>query len=116
MHKNAFVMTDIHSTRFVTNRKSVMPVDIVLPMLNFIMGNLINFLKNKLDASPSSVVMGCDSCSRAREFEPQHRILDAYFATLVCCKNGVVCLKKPKSKLILTPNFFKTIRGWDLNP
>ena len=39
------------------------------------------------------MVMGGDSCSEGRGFESQHWILDSHFFTLICCKNGNVCLK-----------------------
>ena len=32
-----------------------------------------------LTGSPGLVVLGEDSCSRGRGFEPQHRILDGHF-------------------------------------
>ena len=40
--------------------------------------------------------MGDDLCSKGRGFESQHRILDGNFFTLICCKNCIVCLKRPK--------------------
>ena len=40
--------------------------------------------------SPGLVVMGGDSCSKGREFESQHHILDGYFFTFICCKNSNV--------------------------
>ena len=33
------------------------------------------------------MVMGGGSCSKGREFEYQHRILDVHFFTFICCKN-----------------------------
>ena len=44
--------------------------------------------------SPGLVVMGGDSCSKGREFESQHCILDGHFFTIICCKNCNVCLKR----------------------
>ena len=29
-------------------------------------------------------------------FESRHRILDGHFFALICCKNSIVCLKRPK--------------------
>ena len=46
--------------------------------------------------SPGLVVMGGDSCSKGRQFESRHRILDGHFFTFVCCKNWNVCLKRRK--------------------
>ena len=42
------------------------------------------------------MVMGGDSCSKGREFESQHRILDGHFFTFICCKNCNMYLKKAK--------------------
>ena len=42
------------------------------------------------------MVMGVDSRSKGRGFESQRRILDGHFFTLICCKNCIVCLKRPK--------------------
>ena len=42
------------------------------------------------------MVMGGDSHSKGRGFESQRRILDGHFFTLICCKNCIVCLKRPK--------------------
>ena len=43
------------------------------------------------------MVMGRDSCSKGREFESKHRILDGHFFTSICCKIcNDVCLKRPK--------------------
>ena len=44
------------------------------------------------------MVMGDDSCSKGRGFESGRHILDEYldFFTLICCKNCIVCLKRPK--------------------
>ena len=49
-----------------------------------------------LGGSPGLVVMGVDSRSKGRGFESQRRILDGHFFTLICCKNCIVCLKRPK--------------------
>ena len=46
--------------------------------------------------SPGLVVMGGDSCSKGRQFESRHRILDGHFFTFVCWKNWNVCLKRRK--------------------
>ena len=35
--------------------------------------------------SPGLVHMGGDSCSKGREFESQHCILDGDFSTFICC-------------------------------
>ena len=42
------------------------------------------------------MVMGDDSISRGHGFESWRRILDGHFFTLICCKNWIVCLKRPK--------------------
>ena len=42
------------------------------------------------------MVMGGDSRSKGRGFESQRWILDGHFFTLICCKNCIVCLKRPK--------------------
>ena len=45
------------------------------------------------------MVMRRDSRSKGRGFEFQHRILDGYFFTYICCENcNDVCLKRPKIK------------------
>ena len=46
--------------------------------------------------SPGLVVMGAESCSKGLGFESWHHILDGHFFTLTCCKNCIVCLKRPK--------------------
>ena len=48
--------------------------------------------------SPGLVVMGDDSCSKSRGFKSRHLILDGHFFTLICCKNCIFCLKRPKIK------------------
>ena len=40
--------------------------------------------------------MGDNSYLRGRGFESQRRLLDGHFFTLICCKNCIVCLKRPK--------------------
>ena len=42
------------------------------------------------------MVMGRDSRSEGCGFESRHCILDGYFFTYICCKNCIVCLKRPK--------------------
>ena len=42
------------------------------------------------------MVMGDNLCSRSRGFKSWHRILDGHFFTLICCKNCIVCLERPK--------------------
>ena len=42
------------------------------------------------------MVMGDDSGSKGHGFESQRCILDGHFLTLICCKNCIVCLKRPK--------------------
>ena len=37
-----------------------------------------------------------DSRSKGRWFESRHLILDGHFFTYICCKNCLVCLKRPK--------------------
>ena len=46
--------------------------------------------------SPGLVVKGRDSRSEGCGFESRHRILDGHFFTYICCKNCIVCLKRPK--------------------
>ena len=41
------------------------------------------------------MVMGGDSCSKGREFESRHRILDGHF-TFICCKSCNVSLNGRK--------------------
>ena len=45
---------------------------------------------------PWSVVMGDDLCLIGCGFESRCRILDGHFFTLICCKNCIVSLKRPK--------------------
>ena len=40
--------------------------------------------------------MGDDSCLRGRGFEIQQHIMDGHFFGLICCKNCIVCMKRPK--------------------
>ena len=49
---------------------------------------------SNVGGSPGLVVMG--DYSKCRGFEFQGRILHAHFFTLICCKNCIVCLKRPK--------------------
>ena len=42
------------------------------------------------------MVMGNNSCSKGSGFKSQRRILDGHFFLLLCCKNYIVCLKRPK--------------------
>ena len=42
------------------------------------------------------MVMSDDSCLRGCGFESWHRTLDGHFFALICCKNCIVCLKRPK--------------------
>ena len=49
-----------------------------------------------LGGSPDLVIMGDDLCSRGRGFESRRHILDGHFFSLICCKNWIVCLKRPK--------------------
>ena len=44
------------------------------------------------------MVMGYDSCLRSNGLESRHCILDGHFFTLICSKNFIVCLKRPKNK------------------
>ena len=43
------------------------------------------------------MVMGDDSCLRGRGFNPGTVYWMDIF-TLICCENGIVCLKKTKNK------------------
>ena len=50
-----------------------------------------------MGGSPGLVVMGDDSCLRGRGFESLRHILDVHKKfTLICYKNCIVCLKRPK--------------------
>ena len=40
--------------------------------------------------------MVTDEGSCLTGFESRRRILDGHFFTLICCKNCIVCLKRPK--------------------
>ena len=40
--------------------------------------------------------MDDNSCSKGCGFESRCRILDEHYFTLICCKNCIVCLKRPK--------------------
>ena len=42
------------------------------------------------------MVIGRDSRSVGCGFVSWHRILDGHFFTYICCKNCIVCLKRPK--------------------
>ena len=42
------------------------------------------------------MVMADDSCLRGHGFKSQRHILDGHFFTLICCKNCIACLKRPK--------------------
>ena len=42
--------------------------------------------------SPGLVVMGGDSCSKGREFESWHRILDGHFITYIFVIKFVMCV------------------------
>ena len=46
--------------------------------------------------SPGLVVMGGDSCSKGREFESLHHMLDGHFFTSICCENCNVWFEKTK--------------------
>ena len=50
-----------------------------------------------MGGSPGLVVMGGDSRYKGRGFESRCRMLDGHdIFTLICCKNCIVCLKRPK--------------------
>ena len=56
-----------------------------------------------------------DSCSRGPRFKSQRHILDGHCFTLICCKNCIVCLKRPKinKKEAKVGQFFKkTMNKW----
>ena len=57
------------------------------------------------------MVMGDSSCSRGHVFESCHQILDEHFLALICCKNYIVCLKRPKIN-----DFFKKRCDTHFNP
>ena len=46
--------------------------------------------------SPGLVIMVRDSRSKSCGFKSRHCILDGHFFTYICCKNCIVCLKRPK--------------------
>ena len=52
--------------------------------------------QNKLIFGQELWSSGYDSCLKGCGFESQHRILVGHFFTLICCKNCIVCLKRPK--------------------
>ena len=60
-----------------------------------------------MGGSPGLVVMCEDSCLKGRGFESQCHILDGHFFTLICSKNCIVCLKRPKINK-------KRGRGWPI--
>ena len=66
------------------------------PLFNLFLVLSNNTIVPGLGGSPGLVVMGVDSRSKGRGFESQRRILDGHFFTLICCKNCIVCLKRPK--------------------
>ena len=58
------------------------------------------------------MVMGRDSRSEGRGFDSWYRILDGHFFTYICCKNCIVCLKRPKineEEAVVGPFFLKTM-------
>ena len=44
------------------------------------------------------MVIGGGSCSKGREFESHHRILDAHFFPYLFVVNFVMCVRKDESK------------------
>ena len=62
------------------------------------------------------VVMGGDSCSKGHEFESLRQILDGHYFTLICCKNCIVWLKRPKitEKEAGVGPFFKKMIRWSM--
>ena len=64
--------------------------------VNYI-NNIITTHRFFLGGSPGLVVMGVDSCSKGQGFESCCQILDGHFFTLICSKNCIVCLKRPKT-------------------
>ena len=42
------------------------------------------------------MVLGDGSHLRGRGFESQRLLLDGHFFPLICCNNGIVCLKRLK--------------------
>ena len=59
------------------------------------------------------VVTGGGSRSRGCGFKSQYCILDGHFFTLYCCKNCIVCLKRPNVNEIEAENgpFLRRKRG-----
>ena len=81
--------------------------------INQTLGRWIRYLE--WGGSPGLVVMGVDSRSKGRGFESQRRILDGHFFTLICCKNCIVCLKRPKinkKEAGVGPNLKKRYLEW----
>ena len=71
--------------------------------------NLKNWLSTTtsyLGGSPGQVVMGGDSCSKGREFESQHCILNGHFSHLFVAKI-LMCVWKDENK-------WKRGRGWTI--
>ena len=61
--------------------------------------------------SPGLADMGGDSHSEGRGFESRRHILDGHDFFHICCKNCIVCLKKPKineTEAGVGPFFIKT--------
>ena len=56
----------------------------------------VPIIKAMVTGSPGIVVMGRDLHSEGHGFESRHCILDGHFFTCICCKNGIVCLNRPK--------------------
>ena len=42
------------------------------------------------------MIMGDDLCSRGCGLKSRCHILNGHFFALICCKNCIVCLKRPK--------------------
>ena len=51
-----------------------------------------------MGGSPGLVVMGGDSCSKGREFEPQHRILDGHFKHYIVVRKLECLFEKTENK------------------
>ena len=74
----------------------------------------------QIGGSPGLVVMGGDSCSKCREFESHHRILDRHFshAYLLCVWKGENKLKRgrgwPIFKKNVSSEFYFDLTSFDL--
>ena len=58
---------------------------------------IFTLIQTALGGSRGLVVMGGDSCSKGHGLNPSAGYwMEMTFFTLICCKNCIVCLKRPK--------------------